>query len=193
MALTINSAVSGGRRLWVRNSMLHTAGVVGGALVSVLSAAAVVAVTARIEAMPVLRASACALVVLALCRDMGLNAPVPYGRSQVPEYWRDMMPLGVVALAYGLLLGTGFLTRYVGSPHLAMIALITLVGGPQTILIGCGAYAVGKVAVLATGGSASRVADVERELSWDCRGAAAIRVVSCATSLFAVGLLAFSI
>lgn len=64
-------------------------------------------------------------VALAALRDLGARTPVPYpSRRQVPEWLRRMLPLGATAFVYGGQLGTGFLTRFTYSTHLAFVALL---------------------------------------------------------------------
>ena len=68
------------------------------------------------------------VVALAVARDLGVNAPVPYRNVQVPQVLRYLLPPGLLAFTYGTQLGVGFLTRFTYSTHTAlMVALPCLI------------------------------------------------------------------
>jgi hypothetical protein len=89
------------------------------------------------------------VVALAVARDLGVNAPVPYRNVQVPQVLRYLLPPELLAFTYGTQLGAGFLTRFTYSTHTAlMVALPLVVGDPVLVVASIAAFALGKGVVL---------------------------------------------
>lgn len=94
-------------------------------------------------------AIAAVVITLALLRDVGVNAPVPYRAVQVPQVLRYLLRPSALAFAFGAQLGAGFLTRYTYSTHTAFVMALPLAlahtwVAPMAISV----YAVGKALVL---------------------------------------------
>ena len=105
------------------------------------------------------------LTVPVALRELGLQPPVPYRNQQVPEWWRSVLPTGVVALAYGLMLGLGCATLFVTSAHLVVLLALPFVGSAWALLGVVAAFATGKTLVLYLAGGTSSHGDVIARLS----------------------------
>jgi hypothetical protein len=151
MALTINPAVSGGRRRWVSHSAVFGGGVFVGAFFVLLGSLAT---------LTVLQGFALASIAWVALRDVGLRVPVPYRSSQVPEHFREQLPPSIVAAAFGTMLGTGLLTRFTYSLHFAVLVAIGLIGSTSLIVYAAIALAVGKSVVLLVAASTTKPSDI---------------------------------
>jgi hypothetical protein len=82
-----------------------------------------------------------------------VHLPVPQLRRQVPQRWREVLPLPATALLYGAGLGVGFVT-YVPVATLAAVAAAVALSDPGAGMIALGAFGAGRalVLVLATAG-----------------------------------------
>jgi hypothetical protein len=159
MALSIMPAVSGAQRRWWRDVALYWMGTVVGGLASIgLAYAVVVPVTAATGRTTAL-VGACAVAMLGLAHEAGLPVPVPYRRRQVPSTWREQLSSGETSLLYGLALGTGFLTLFTSSTHLAFVALAPFAAWP-VVIVAALLYGVGKTLVLLVGAGTSAQAEV---------------------------------
>ena len=98
---------------------------------------------------------AAAVVVAAYAaREAGLlRLPVPQLRHQVPQRWRELLPLPATAFLYGAGLGVGFVT-YVPVATLAAVAAAIALADPGAGMAAMAAFGAGRaiVLVLATAG-----------------------------------------
>lgn len=149
MVLTLNPAVSGvtHRRLLAQILIFGTAAWVAAVGVIVLLSAVASAFAALLGWTAVVVALAVAVAFVAT-KDFGIPLRLPYRNDQVPEWFRRYLSPEVTAAVYGAMLGTGFLTLYTSSLHLAFLAAGATKGIPFVLLI-CGAFAIGKILVFA--------------------------------------------
>jgi hypothetical protein len=183
MATTINPAVS---RVTAAQWFLHLGLFVFGLAVgATVACVAVVAVAAGVEAVAGLAAWAvvAALVIaVAVARDLGVNAPVPYRDVQVPQVLRYLVPPSLLALAFGAHLGTGFLTRFTYSSHTAfMVTLPLVITDPLVVATTILLFAAGKAMVLVAfhRRSPEEVALIsERHPGWATYGRQAMRLAN---------------
>ncbi len=186
MAFTINPAVSRvGYRRWIIHVGLFALGVGLGALLTYCIARGLYAALATISPAAWL-AVALPLVALAALRDLGVRTPVPYpARRQVPEWLRRMLPPGLTAIAYGGQLGTGFLTRFTYSTHIAFVAL--LASQSSTTVVGASvlAFALSKSIVVVSSLAGDSYPEFERRLLYRhrARGQATLRAANAALAL----------
>jgi hypothetical protein len=165
MALTINPAVSGSRRVWFSEVVLFFAGTVLGAAASLALVAFIFAIAVVGLGDSFLPILALALLGLMLLHQLGLPVPVPYRKEQVPERWRNVLPRRLVALSYGSVLGFGFLTPFTSSAHLAFLLILLFAASVPAIVGGLTLFALGKVAVLALSRGVITLDDVRNRLS----------------------------
>jgi hypothetical protein len=151
MALTINPAGSGTRIRWVVDSGVFYLGALVGALGSLLLVAASFALLSLVLPGGWLVPAAVVLAVPPLLYQMGLPVPLPYRRRQVPEWWRNVLPLRVAAFAYGVMLGFGFATPFTSSAHSAMLLALPFLHGIGPVLAVVALFAAGKTTVLVLG------------------------------------------
>ena len=151
MALTINPAGSGTRTRWVVDSGVFYLGALLGALGSLLVVAASFALLSLVVPSGWLIPTAVVLAVPPLLYQIGLPVPLPYRRRQVPEWWREALPLRVAAFAYGVMLGFGFATPFTSSAHSAMLLALPFLHGIWPVLGVVALFATGKTSVLALG------------------------------------------
>jgi hypothetical protein len=67
-----------------------------------------------------------------VAHELGLRAPVPQLRRQVPDWWRTFFPPHLAAFLYGVGLGPGFLT-YLGHGTLVVVSAAALAGGRPVV------------------------------------------------------------
>lgn len=164
MVLTINPAVSGTRRLWLRDVFLYLVGTILGAIASLALAVflfATMEVGLGDDFLPIL---SIALVSLGLLHQIGAPVPVPYRKEQVPEWWRNALPAGLVPFSYASVLGFGFLTPFTSSAHLAFLSSVPLVTSIPGVIISVGLFALGKSAVLVLGRGSISLDEVRHRL-----------------------------
>jgi hypothetical protein len=146
MVLTINPAVCG-----VRGSTKATIGFAVGAAIAGALVAVVAGTVGRLIGHERAALVAFPLVLLAVAREAGLPLPVPYRPAQVPEVWRRRLGPWSMGLAYGGVLGTGFLTHFLTSAHLAGLCGIAVAGSPPLAALFAILWMVGKVSPLLAG------------------------------------------
>ncbi|MGH2724283.1 MAG: hypothetical protein ACRDI0_08455 [Actinomycetota bacterium] len=148
MALTINPAGSGSRTRWLGNASAFLSGVWMGALLSAGVALVVVDFLSLFLTTEWLVLLFVLFALLAMARDVGLRAPVPYRTRQVPEWWRSAMPLGAASFGYGSLLGFGFAAPFSSSTHALFVAALPFVRSPLAVLSAVILFGLGKTIVL---------------------------------------------
>lgn len=127
MVLTIGPAVRGaeGRRLL----FVHSIGLFGGAtimaLITTLTAVGLASAVAGARAV-VVPVAAGIVALWAVRVALGLGLPFPSSSWQVPAYWRSVLPPQITMLAYGVLLGVGFLTAVVVPVYWCFLTASTL-------------------------------------------------------------------
>ena len=137
MALTIGSV--GDRAEQRRNLLIHSLGVIAGALVMglmlVLLGVALQGVLVEIER-PMLAITIALLVGWAIYTSLGVGVPFPNSRWQVPKDWRHTLPFKFTVGAYGFLLGLGVLTNVVVPVIWVLVgASIATASAPAVLLI----------------------------------------------------------
>jgi hypothetical protein len=177
MVLTINPAVCGGRRLWVRDMLLFFGGAVGGAFASLAVASLVVAGIGLLGTSLQSRAVAASLLYVAV-RDFGFRVTVPYRSAQVPEWLRRVVPSWMTALVYGAMLGGGFLTLYTFSSHFAMWASAPLVAGTFGMAAIAAAFAFGKTLVVMSAIGTVNLDQVEGRVRTSAAGQRILRLAN---------------
>jgi cytochrome c biogenesis protein CcdA len=81
-------------------------------------------------------------------REAGLlRLPVPQLRRQVPQRWREVLPLPATAFLYGAGLGVGFVTYVPVATLVAVTAAIAL-ADPAAGMVGLAAFGAGRAIVL---------------------------------------------
>lgn len=94
---------------------------------------------------PAFIATALLLALLYSMRESRLvHIPAPNTHRQVPSRWRRLYPAGPVSLAYGLLLGVGFLTSVPVMTFYVANAWVLLFGTPTTGGILGGIFGLGR-------------------------------------------------
>jgi hypothetical protein len=192
MALTINPAVSRvslGR--WILHVGLFVLGVGSGATLTYAVARALYATVATISPAAWL-AIALPLIGLAALRDLGLPAPVPYpARKQVPEWLRHMVSPGVTAVAYGGQLGTGFLTRFTYSTHIAFVALLATQSSAPVVATAVLVFALSKSVVVASSLAGSSYEEFQQRLfrRHRTRGQTTLRLANAGLAVTAAAVL----
>lgn len=182
MAETINPVVNR-RGQWLRSMFGFFIGVLLGGAITFVVLLAIRDVLAIALPDAVLAAAVAAVVGLAVARDLGVKAPVPYRRKQVPEWLRSTLPPTGTAIAFGTHLGIGFLTLFTFSVHLAAFATLPFVEVSSATLLALVAFAGGKSVVLLTPIGATSFEEIE----WRLRSRRmAIRVLHLATAAFSV-------
>lgn len=192
MALTINPAVSRvGYRRWMVHVGLFASGVAAGALLTYAVARVLYVALGELASFAWL-AFALPLIVLAALHDLGIPAPVPYPpRRQVPEWLRRVLPPSLTALAYGTQLGTGFLTRFTYSTHIAFVALLATQSSPSAIGAGVLAFAISKSFVVLSSPAGLAYDEFERRLlhRYRMRGQTPLRAANAALALATAAVL----
>jgi hypothetical protein len=165
MALTINPAGSGTRTRWLADTGRFFVGVLLGALTSAAVVIGAVGLLSLLVPRAWLPVTVLPLAVLAVLRELGLPVPVPYRNRQVPEWWRAVLPTGLVSLAYGLVLGFGFATLFTSAAHTVMLLALPFVDSAWALLGTLAIYAAGKTIVLYLGQGTGSHDDVLDRLS----------------------------
>lgn len=189
----LNPAVSGARySRWLGHLAVYVAAVALGAAATAFVLVVLETGVDRVGGGKVAwLAVAAPLVILAIARDLGAHAPVPYRNVQVPQVLRYLLSPTLLALAYGAQLGTGFLTRFTYSTHTAAILLLPLaIDNPGVVALTVAALALGKGVVVAA--SAGTISDqgpegIDARLRWRPRG---LRIMRAANAAVAALLLA---
>lgn len=181
MGLTINPAVSGGRRRWLGHSAVFFGGAFFGGLLTLAGLLAVVGLAGHAAPVRVLSMVAAAAIAWAVLHDVGLPLPLPYRNRQVPEWLREVMPQSVVAAIFGGMLGIGFLTLFTYSTQLAVFLALPFLGSAAAMLGVVAIFAFGKTLVLA-GVARARSLD-EVPVYWNATGVLVLRVATAAVSL----------
>lgn len=190
MALTINPAVSGTRKRWFIHIAAFFIGVWLGGLISL---AVVIAVVGGLGSLlPRVALAACLLGVIfwAAAKDLGAPLWLPYRQRQVPEWLRDALPPGAIAVLYGVMLGVGFLTLFTYSTQLAMLVALPLVRSEAIMLGAIAAFAAGKTLVLAVATGASSSAAVGARFHWTRHRARVLRLTTAFVSVVVAGSIA---
>jgi cytochrome c biogenesis protein CcdA len=92
--------------------------------------------------------AAAAVVGAYAAREAGfLRLPVPQLRRQVPQRWREVLPLPATAFLYGAGLGAGFIT-YVPVATLAAVAAAIALADPAAGTVALAAFGAGRAIVL---------------------------------------------
>lgn len=192
MALTVNPAVSGGRRKWALHTLLFGSGVFLGGLTSVLGVAILVALAAGILSESVVVGIIAAALVWAALADLGLQLPLPYLDRQVPEWFRDVLPQAAVALSFGAMLGTGFFTMFTYSAHATMLLLLAFQPTTQKIVWAIGLFALGKTLVLLVPLGTSSLGSVTELFRWTKAGTRTLKATTSGVTLVAAALVAIT-
>lgn len=190
MALTINPAVSRVTyQRWAFHVVLFALGVGVGAFgtyaIARLLHTAVTAISPAswlVIALP--------LIGLAVLRDLGLPVPLPYpARRQVPEWLRRVLPPGVTAIAYGGMLGTGFLTRFTYSTHTAFVAILAMQSSIAAVTVAVVAFALSKSIVVASSVGGKSYSEFEHRLQHRhrLRGQRTLRVANATLAAATAG------
>ena len=183
MALTINPAVSRGNRNWLAHSASFTAGTFFGGLIALALSLLTVALLRTVAPEGAVRVLLAAVVVWAALHDLGLPLPLPYRQRQVPEWLRDLLPPGVTALVYGVMLGVGFLTLFTYSAHLAVLAALPLLGSLTVMLAVIALFALSKSLVLLSAAGASSLEEIPLRFHWTRNRQRLLRATTAAVSL----------
>lgn len=183
MAMAINPAVSGGKRGWLKHSGAFFAGVFVGGVVSMAGVLVVFAAARVVVSSHGLALAAAAVIVWAALHDLGIPLPLPYRPRQVPDWFREVFPAGVVAVAFGGMLGVGFLTLFTYSTHLAILLAIPFIPSFGTMLAVIAIFALGKALVLTDVANVTTLEDID--VQWNRRRIAVLRV---GTALVSIGL-----
>ncbi len=184
MVLTINPAVSGGTHRWLRNWLAFFGGATVGALVTATVSLLMFAAVAFVLSPRGAVVSLTAIILYAALCDIGLPLPLPYRNAQVPEWLRDALPLPIVAATYGALLGSGFLTLFTYSSHLAAFAALPMLKSTAEIMVVVGSFALGKSVVLAWAIGAESLDEVEARVTLNPRSVSALRAANAVVSAF---------
>ena len=92
--------------------------------------------------------AAAAIVAAYAGREAGiLRLPVPQLRRQVPQRWREMLPLPATAFLYGAGLGLGFITYVPVATFAAVVAAVVL-ADPAAGAVALAAFGAGRAIVL---------------------------------------------
>lgn len=148
MALTINPAVSGTQAKWVAHSMAFALGAFLGGLGALLCVLLLAAALGIVLSTTWIKFVFLVPIGVALARDLGLPVRLPYRNQQVPEWFRNVLPQGVVAFMYGAMLGLGFLTLFTYSSHVAMLAALPFLDSFLSMIAVVLLFAAGKTLVL---------------------------------------------
>lgn len=146
MAQTINPAVSGNRG-FIGRTISYGTGAYLGALATII----LITIGLGLVASTVGRWSLVipiSIGILASTKDAGWReAPLPYRKRQVPEWYRDALPPVALDFVFGFLLGTGFLTYFTSSAHTwFIIALASAQPSFGVLLTTALAYVIGRLA-----------------------------------------------
>ncbi len=191
MAETVAPVVHGVRR-WLIAVAAFTAGAVaaGAALGWALGTAGAWAGGGSAHA-----AWAAAAIVAAYAgREAGLlRLPVPQLRRQVPQRWREVLPLPATAVLYGAGLGVGFVTYVPVATFAAVVAAIVL-ADPAAGAVALGAFGAGRALVLVAATAGLRDWDqaadrFERAGRWLRAGGGGLRTANAGAMAALAGVL----
>ena len=183
MALTINPAVCGTRKLWIRSVLAFLIGAFIGGVVSLLAVLVVMRVATTFFDAAGLMIAALVVVGWGILHDLGLPLPMPYRSRQVPEILRQVLPSEVVAAAFGAQLGVGFLTLFTYSTHLALLILLPFADSLAEMLAALAFFAVGKSLVLFVATGVTSVDQIAPRCEWTRARGRLLRVITAATSI----------
>lgn len=128
-------------------------------------------------------------VASAILRDLGVGTPVPYTNLQVAEWLRDLLPLWGVGLAFGWLLGLGFVTKFTYSAHTALLLTMPLVLSVQAAVAVLAVWVSGRVIVTFVGNAHDDPSDLCRHFQTMRSRLFALRWSSALGSTLTIGLL----
>jgi hypothetical protein len=191
MVQTIIPVVNGERRttaLWAHVVGSAIGGAALGGTLGVIGANISALVTSGGWKPTALLMAALLNALLAL-RELGLyRLSLPESHWQVPRTWRQTMPISLAAFLYGLLLGTGILTRVGSGLFYSFAVLIVLLGAPGTgmvlgVLYGL-ARSISVTAIVIRARSTRGDWDVKTLLGWSapvhlCTGLALAALAGC--------------
>lgn len=183
MALTINPAVSRGRRGWIIDSGAFFGGALLGAVASLALCLAVIAGASAVLPGELVIGILVFVVVAAALHDLGLPIPLPYRQRQVPEWLREMLPTSAVAFVFGAMLGFGFLTLFTYSTHLALLAALPLLPSLGAMVAALVVFALGKSLVLASVTGTTTLEEVPGRFRWSRPRIRVLRATTAALSL----------
>lgn len=191
MALSINPAVSGGRRGYLVHGVSFFIGAVIGGTVTLLGVSLLFLVLravlpGRWILVPLL------LALYAVARDLGVAVPLPYRKGQVPEWLRNALPPAAVAAIFGFILGIGFLTFFTYSTQLAVALSLGYLPSLSQMLIVVVAFALGKSVVLSAAAGTRSLSDVSTRFVWGRWHRRVLGVATAASSLAIVSVLVVS-
>jgi hypothetical protein len=188
MAMTINPAVSGGRQRWLIHSGAFLVGAFVGGLVSLTAVLAILTAARHALSTDWLAFGAAMIIVWAALHDLGVPLPLPYRQRQVPDWFREVFPPGIVAATFGGMLGIGFLTLFTYSTQLALLMALPFIPSLGVMLVAIAIFAFGKTIVLVSAMNVRSLEDVKVE--WDRRGIAGLRFATATVSLLLAAALA---
>lgn len=195
MGTTLNPAVSrASTNRWLWHVSVYIVALVSGALATMLVLTLVADGLTLLTIDQGWMILALVLVALAVARDITRRTPVPYlTGTQVPEWLRHMVPASVAALAYGLQLGAGFLTKYTYSGHMAFVVMLPLLTVGQG-LIACAVFGIAKSAPIWASMTREAYATAEVRITYRMRsrrgGDTALRIMNVALATAIVSYLA---
>ncbi len=138
--------------------------------------------------------AAAAIVAAYAGREAGiLRMPVPQLRRQVPQRWREVMPLPATALLYGAGLGLGFVTYVPVATFAAVVAAIVL-ADPAAGAVALAAFGAGRAIVLVAATAGLRDWDeaadrFERAGGWLRAGGGGLRTANAGAMAALAGVL----
>ncbi len=138
--------------------------------------------------------AAAAIVAAYAGREAGLlRLPVPQLRRQVPQRWREVLPLPATAFLYGAGLGVGFVTYVPVATFAAVVAAIVL-ADPAAGAVALGAFGAGRAIVLVAATAGLRDWDAaadrfERAGRWLRAGGGGLRVANAGAMAALAGVL----
>jgi hypothetical protein len=189
MALTVNPAVSRSQKTWILHTGLFFTGTLVGCIAAALIGLAVVGLLRlflNLGAVAIIAASA---IIWAVLHDLGVPLPLPYRHRQVPEWLRDALPASAVAVAYGFMLGVGFLTLFTYSAQLAAIVALPFLGSLWEIVAVAAIFAAAKTLVLLGAVGVTSISEVLPRFRWSRRGILVLRLATACVSLVMAGFI----
>jgi len=139
MVGSLGPVVDGAKPAARRVAMIHGVGLVVGAILMAFALSVIGASLTAVGLGFATNVLVTAALLAAFLQVFGL--PPVQSRWQVPERWRRLIEIDVLAAVYGLLLGFGVLTAVVVSAFWVFVAL-SLVVSPTTALAGWLVYAL---------------------------------------------------
>ena len=138
--------------------------------------------------------AAAAIVAAYAGREAGiLRLPVPQLRRQVPQRWREILPLPATAFLYGAGLGVGFVTYVPVATFAAVVAAIVL-ADPAAGAVALAAFGAGRAIVLVAATAGLRDWDeaadrFERAGRWLRAGGGGLRTANAGAMAALAGVL----